>query len=254
VRAVAGAGRSSARGWLIARLDDPRLSRSDLRLIVDGLRPASWTRQPSTVPASAVSGRIEREAARALAALHGLRHLDRLQPALREGNPSATDGAFGPEIARDAFRDELREAQRHVEILFGATAAPKGTAWCLQALGGADSALRATAIELAEATFGRRRGAVIVAVLDPTLDDDARSAALEAAGVSHAADGTDGAAWLGEVALDTTGEWDSPWLQASVLRALPDVSPDVAHRVADELARREGLDPVLAETTAWARG
>lgn len=257
VRAVAGAGRSSARAWLLARLDDPRLTRPDLRLIVDNLRFSSWTRQPSTVPASAVSGRIEQEAARVLAALQGIRRLDGLTPSRRDATVAdglVADGALGPTIAREAFRDELREAQRHVEILFGATAAPKGTAWFLQALGGEDSALRATAIELAEATFGRRRGPLVIAVLDPTLDDDARITALEAAGVSRAADGMDGATWLGDVALDSGGVWDSPWLQASVLRALPDVSPDVAHRVADELARREGLDPVLAETTAWARG
>lgn len=71
--------------------------------------------------------------------------------------------------------------------------------------------------------------------------------------MSRAPDGTDRAAWLADVALDTTGTWDSPWLQASVLRALPSASADHAHRVAEELSRRTGLDPVLAETAAWAR-
>lgn len=254
VRAVAGAGRSSPRAWLLARLDDPGLSRSDLRLIVDGVRPASWTRRPTTVPAATVAGRIEQEAARVLAALRGLGQLDGSEPGPREVHPAGADAALGLAIARDAFRDELREAQRHVEILFGATAAPRGTAWFLQALAGDDSALRATAIELAEATFGRRRGPLVIAVLDPTLDDMDRTAALEAAGLSRAPDGTDRAASLADVALDTTGTWDSPWLQASVLRALPSVSPDLAHRVADELSRRTGLDPIVAETAAWARG
>ena len=169
--------------------------------------------------------------------------------------PAGLTGAgLGRAIAGDALRDEVREAQRHVEILFGATAAPRGTAWFLQALGGEDSALRSTAIELAEATFGRRRGPLVIAVLDPTLDDDARISALESAGVSGAPDGTDGADWLADVALDAAGTWDSPWLQASVLRALPEVSPEHAHRVADELGRRGDLDPVLAQTVAWARG
>ena len=254
VRAVAGAGRSSARAWLLERLDDGHLARSDLRLIVDGLRHTSWTRGPGTVRAGTVSARIEREAARVLAALRGLRRLEGSDVPTR-GVPAGRTGAgLGRAIAGDALRDEVREAQRHVEILFGATAAPRGTAWFLQALGGEDSALRSTAIELAEATFGRRRGPLVIAVLDPTLDDDARISALESAGVSGAPDGTDGADWLADVALDAAGTWDSPWLQASVLRALPEVSPEHANRVADELGRRGDLDPVLAQTVAWARG
>jgi hypothetical protein len=254
VRAVTAGGRSSARAWVLARLGDADLTRSDLRLIVDGMRPTSWVRRPTTVPAATVSGRIEQEAARVLAALRGLAQLDGTAPAPEGAHPDGANPALGLAIARDAFRDELHEAQRHVETLFGATAAPRGTAWFLQALGGEDSALRSTAIELAEATFGRRRGPLVIAVLDPTLDDDARSAALEAAGVSRAPDGSDRGAWLADVALDTTGTWDSPWLQASVLRALPQVSPELAHRVAEDLSRRPGLDPIVAETAAWARG
>lgn len=256
VRAVAGAGRSAARASLLARLDDPGLPRSDVRLIVDGVRPSSWTRRPSTVPAATVSGRIEQEAARVLAILRGLGRLDgpASSPTAESGLGLSTGPGTGLGIARDAFRDELGEAQRHVEILFGATATPAGTAWFLQALKGQDSALRATAIELAEATFGRRRGPLIIAVLDPALDDEARISALEAAGAGDDADGPDRATWLAGVALDSSGTWDSPWLQSSVLRALPEVSPDLAHQVADELAARPDLDPVLAETAAWARG
>lgn len=284
IRAVAGGGRSKARAWLLSRLDDPDLSRSDLRLILDGLRPSSWTRLPNTVPAAAVAGRIEREAARVLGALVGLGQLDGVGVDAPPPHPDHTVGAvtsgalvdgaladgarsdgarghgargggsLGRVIARDAFRDEVHEAQRHVEILFGSSAAPRGTAWFLQALAGEDSALRATAVELAEATFGRRHGPLIIAVLDPTLDDTASLAALEAAGVRGAPDGSDGAASLAEVALDAAGTWDSPWLQASVLRALPEVAPDLARRVADELNGRDGLDPIIAETAAWARG
>src|SRR5690606_29340842 len=66
VRAVAGAGRSPARTWLLGRLDDADLSRSDLRLIIDSLLPTSWPSKPTTVPAGAVAGRLEREAVRAL--------------------------------------------------------------------------------------------------------------------------------------------------------------------------------------------
>lgn len=254
VRAVASAGRSSARTTLLARLDDPHLARSDLRLIVDGLRPASWTRRPGTVPAASVAGRIEGEAARVLAALRGLQRLETSAATPPERGAQQVELALGPAIARAAFQDELREAQRHVEILFGAAAAPRGTAWFLQALGGADSALRATAIELAEATFGRRRGPLVIAVLDPTLDDEERIEALEGLGVRRAAERTDPATWLADVALDVAGTWDSPWLQACVLRALPDISPDTARRVAGEIVDRPGLDPVLADTAAWARG
>ena len=272
IRAVASSGRSPARTSLLAHLGDADLTRSDLRLIVDGLRPASWTRRPRTVPAATLSKRIEREAARVLAALRGLARLDGSLAGATETGPGSETGTgseTGPgtapggraadvelalAIARDAFRDELLEAQRHVEILFGATAAPRGTAWFLQAMGGEDSALRATAIELTEATFGRRRGAVVVAALDPTLDDAARITALEAAGVGGAPDDDDGADWLCDVALDAAGWWDSPWLQASVLRALPYVSPGCARRVAEEVSRRPAVDPIVAETAAWAHG
>lgn len=255
VRAVASAGRSTTRSQLLARLDEPDLARPDLRLIVDGLVPASWTRLPSTVPAGTVSGRIEGEAARVLAALHGLAQLHGPGAGPGEEHRGGGDDArLGLTIARDAFVDELREAARHVEVLFGVTATPKGTAWFLRALAGDDAALRATAIELAEATFGRRRGALVVAVLDPTLDDTSRTEALEAAGAGPAGGAPDRAAWLAEVALDAAGTWDSPWLQASVLRALPHLSPEHADRVATELGGRAGVDPIVAETADWARG
>lgn len=253
VRAVAGAGPSSARALLLARLDEADLPRADLRLVVEGLRPTRWTRRPRTVPARTVSRRLDLEAARVLAALHGLARLDDLRADHPVG-PDEGGDAFGLTIARDAFRDELNEAQRHVETLFGAAATPRGTAWFLQALAGEDPALRATAVELAETVLGRRRGPVVVAVLDPTLDDAHRAAALEEAGVDAIPQTGDPATWLAEVALDAAGRWDSPWLQASVLRALPHVSADVARRVADELGDRAFVDPVLAETAAWARG
>ena len=254
VRAVAGAGRSAPRAWLLAQLDDANLTRSDLRLIVDGVRPRSWTRRPCTVPAATVSGRIEQEAARLLAALHGLAQLEGLGADPRDAPADGADVGLGLTIAREAFRDEVREAQRHVEILFGASAAPRGTAWFLRALAGDDPALRAAAIELAEATFGRRRGLLIIAVLDPTVDDLARIRTLEAVGLSPSSVASDPASWLADVALDATGAWDSPWLQASVLRALPHVSSDLADEVAAQLSSRAGIDPVLAETAAWARG
>lgn len=271
IRAVACGGRSTARAALLARLDDDRLTRSDLRLIVDGLMPVSW-RRPSSVRAATLAGRIEAEASRVFACLRGLARLDAAAGRSGSGDSGgAVDGGasggadarladarLAVAIASDALTDELREAQRHVEILFGATAAPRGTAWFLQALGGEDTALRATAIELAEATFGRRRGTIVVAVLDPTLDNPGRVAALEAAGVRGAAGadsaGDSGGDWLCEVALDSADWWQSPWLQASLLRALPYVSPEGAHRVAEEVSRRADLDPIVAQTAAWIHG
>lgn len=102
---------------------------------------------------------------------------------------------------------------------------------------------------------------MVVAVLDPTLDVPARIAALTAAGVSGApgdlggdAGGDAGGDWLCDVALDSAGWWESPWLQASVLRALPYVSPERAHRVAEEVSRRPDLDPIVAQTAAWVHG
>lgn len=218
------------------------------------MRPTSWTRRPCTVPAAMVSGRIEHEAARLLAALHGLAQLEGLGADPRDAPAAGAGAGLGLAIARDALRDEVREAQRHVEILFGASAAPRGTAWFLRALAGDDPALRAAAIELAEATFGRRKGLLVIAVLDPTVDDLARTKTLEGVGLSPSPVVSDPASWLAEVALDVTGAWDSPWLQASVLRALPHVSSDLAGRVAAELSDRAGIDPVVAETAAWARG
>lgn len=251
--AVAGAGSSRARAGLLRQLDEEALTRPDLRLLVDGLRPASWTPRPGTVPARTVRGRIDSEAERVLAALHGLARLQVLQTDPPAGPPAA-GATLGLTIARDAFRDELREAQRHVEILFGATASPRGTAWFLRALSGDDPALRASAVELAEAVLGRERGPVVVAALDPTLDEAARAAALERAGVAARAGSGAVADWLGTVALDPTGRWDSPWLAASVLRALPGLAPGVADQVARELAARGPDDPVLAQTVAWAAG
>jgi hypothetical protein len=245
VRAVAGAGRSRPRRWLLACLDEAGLSRSDLRLVVGSLAPTSWARQPASVPTSVLAGCLDAEASRVHAALVGLDHLQSAG-APRGGGPGPS---LGLEIAESAFRDEIEEARRHVEILFGASACPRGTAWFLRALEGTEPQLRAAAIELTEATLGRRRGAIVVAVLDPTLDDASRLDALEATGLGGRTGTGDPVAWLADVATDPGHTWDSAWLRASVLRCLPRLSPAHASRAAQSLA--DDPDPVVSQTAAW---
>jgi hypothetical protein len=245
VRAVAGAGRSRPRRWLLACLDEAGLSRSDLRLVVGSLAPTSWARQPASVPTSVLAGCLDAEALRVHAALIGLDHLQSAG-APRPGGP---DPGLGLDIAESAFRDEIEEARRHVEILFGASACPRGTAWFRRALEDTEPQLRATAIELTEATLGRRRGAIVVAVLDPTLDDASRLDALEATGLGGRTGTGDPVAWLADVATDAGHTWDSAWLRASVLRCLPRLSPAHASRAAQSLA--DDPDPVVSQTAAW---
>ena len=245
VRAVAGAGRSRPRRWLLDCLDEAGLSRSDLRLVVGSLAPTSWARQPATVPASVLAGSLDAEALRVHAALVGL---NRLQSA-GASRPGGSHPGLDLEIAGGAFRDEIDEARRHVEILFGASACPRGTAWFLRALEGSETQLRATAIELTETTLGRHRGAITVAVLDPTLDDASRLDALAAAGLGGTTGTGDPVAWLADVATDPGHTWDSAWLRASVLRCLPRLSPAHASRAA--LALADDPDPVVAQTAAW---
>ena len=244
-RVVAGGGRSKARASLLARLDDEGLSRGDLRLVVDSLAPTSGARQPTTVPVSVLKGSLEAEIQRVHLALVGLECLHRAAASA----PRGQDRGFSLEIAEGAFRDDVEEARHHVEILFGASACPRGTAWFVQALAGEDAPLRSTAIELAEATLGRRRWAAVIAALDPILDDAARLHALEAAGLGGGPMSSDPVAWLAEVATDRGGNWDSAWLRASVLRCLPLLSPELARRAARALTA--DADPVVAETAAW---
>ncbi len=247
VRAVASSGRSKVRRWLLARLDDPALSRDDLRLIVSSLALTSYGRRPASVPASVLAGRLKAEAQRVQSALIGLGHLRQAVSAA----PYAHRG-IEVEIAEAALRDEMDESRRHVEVLFGATACPRGTASFLQALVGAEPQLRAAAIELAEATHGRADGAIVVAVLDPTLDEVSRVQALEAAGLLSASPVDDSAAWLADVATDPSNSWDSAWLRASVLRCLPRLSPERATLAARTLA--SDADPVVVETAEWVLG
>ncbi len=245
VRAVAAGGRTEARRWLLSRLDEPGLSRHDLRLVVSGLAPTSWARQPATVPASVLAGRLVAEAARVRSALVGLQ----LLRSAARAHAASPESARDLEIAESAFRDEVEEARHHVEVLFGASACPNGTAWYLRALSDDEPPLRAAAIELTETTLGRRRGEMTLAVLDPTLDDDTRVRALEASGVRAPLHVADPLSWFADVATDRDGAWDSSWLRACVLRCLPCLSSDHAVRSAHALSG--DADPVVAETAAW---
>ena len=200
------------------------------------------------VAASARARPSEAEMRRVSRALVGLDCLHRAAAAA----PAGEDADLGVEVADLALRDEVDESRRHVEVMFGAIACPGGTAWFVQALAGKEPQLRATAVELAEATLGRHRWAAAVAVLDPTLDDTTRRQALEASGLGGAALPDDPLAWLADVATDADHTWHSAWLRASVLRALPGLSPPIARNAAAVLTG--DADPVVAETAAWGAG
>lgn len=262
IHSAAGSPDEHGRDWLLERLRDPRTRRDDVIRIADCLAPASADRVPSSVAGSAVAAPIQREAARAARVLGGLELLDPVLP----GSPpvaSSTAGVDGAEatadlpalpdldveVIRGALRDELESSQGLVERFMGLAAAPHGTAWVLSALGSADEGQRATAAELLEVALGGRLGRVVVAVLDPGLDDAARRAALSRLQAATPITGSDLPTWLTLLARDPDRAWDDPWLRACALRVLPRIAPGEARASATALA--SDPDPVVAETAGW---
>ena len=99
---------------------------------------------------------------------------------------------------------------------------PRAVRAGLGALGHEDTRERSAALEMLEVSLGRSVSALVLALVDPALDDDARRRALDAwAPVVDADRGT----WLRRLVTDDDDTWQDPWLRACALYALPSSLP-----------------------------
>ena len=138
-------------------------------------------------------------------------------------------------------------AVRRVQVLVSLGHDPRAVRAGLGALGHEDTRERSAALEMLEVSLGRSVSALVLALVDPTLDDDARRRALDAwAPVVDADRGT----WLRHLVVDDDDTWHDPWLRACALYALPSSLPAEAAELAAPW--RDDPDPVVAETARWA--
>jgi hypothetical protein len=134
-----------------------------------------------------------------------------------------------------------------VQVLVSLGHDPRAVRAGLVALGGEDTRERSSALEMLEVSLGRSVSALVLALVDPVLGDDARRRALDAwAPVVDADCGT----WLRGLVTDDDGTWQDPWLRACALYALPSSLPSEATELASPW--RDDPDPVVAETARWA--
>ena len=145
------------------------------------------------------------------------------------------------------LRDELTAGVRRVQVLVSLGHDPRAVRAGLVALGHEDTRERSAALEMLEVSLGRSVSALVLAIVDPALDDGARRRALDAwAPVVDADRGT----WLRRLVTDDDGTWQDPWLRACALYALPSSLPSEAPELAAPW--RDDPDPVVAETARWA--
>lgn len=257
LRAVVRSEDRAGREWFVARLNDAGTARHDVVRIISGLSATSHEHPPAAIPGAKIAEPIRREATRVTAVLQGLAMLSRVdgQTAARDGASASAHVGLPPtwpdldlDVLRGALRDELEGGRHRVERLMGLAAAPEGTTWVKSALADTDLSRRSAAIELLEVALGRRLGRLVLTVLDPVLEDDARRSALEAQ-LPATGEESDLVPWLVALVEDAEGVWDDPWLRASALRILPRLDPDAAFGAARTLVGDP--DDVLAETAAW---
>ena len=157
------------------------------------------------------------------------------------------DGQPALEPLAGALRDELVAGRRLAEVLVSLGHDPRAVRAGLAALGSEDTRERSGALEMLEVTLGRSVSALVLTLVDPTLDDGTRRGAL--AGYAPVAE-VDRETWLRLLVQDEDHFWQDPWLRACALYALPEVLPHDAVGLAAPWC--DDPDPVVAETARWA--
>ncbi|WP_028660391.1 hypothetical protein [Nocardioides insulae] len=155
------------------------------------------------------------------------------------------DGAAALQPLRSALRDEIDAcAQRVTESL----ARAHGREPMVRAVAALASTVehdRGIALEMIEVTCGRS-ARMVVALVDPTLDEDERRTRLGDPAPRRPDDLSD---QIRELVADPEGWWAEPWLRVCALYAAPVVLRDAAAEIAG--AWVDDPDPAVAETARW---
>jgi hypothetical protein len=189
---------------------------------------------PAHVPLHAALGQQAGRANRCLAVLATL-----------DGRP-----AFEPLVG--ALRDELVSCTGLVEVLASIGHDPRAMQAGFAALADPDNRERSAALEMLEVTLGRSMSALVLAIVDPVLDDETRRGALDVVGTGSTSDAVgagERSTWLRGLVRDDDHVWQAPWLRACALYALPDAVPHEAASLAAPWC--DDRDAVVAETARW---
>lgn len=156
------------------------------------------------------------------------------------------DGAPGLTPLRRALVEDVSLSAQRVADFLAIFHGRRHIEQVVTALGGSTASDHALAVELLELLEGRDTAALLVALLDASLDREARRNALARFPTPQ----WSAREWLLDLIADAEGHWQDAWLRACALYAAPDVfgndTPDVARPWADD------GDAAVAETARWA--
>lgn len=153
------------------------------------------------------------------------------------------DDGEGSHPLRAALRDEVEVSAERAEALLDLVHDPRAISSAVVSLGSAVEEERGAALEALVARVGPAWARLVLALVDPLLDDRTRTEML----ARHAPVPVhDLPEWLRELVLDEDGYWHEPWLRASALHAEADAAPAEAMVLAARL--RDDPDPEVAAT------
>jgi hypothetical protein len=159
------------------------------------------------------------------------------------------DDGEGSHPLRSALRDEVAVSAERAEALLDLVHDPRAISSAVISLGSMSADERSTALEALETTVGPTWARLVLGLLDPLLDDEARMQMLARHAPVAAHDLPE---WLRELVLDQDGYWHEPWLRACALYAEVDAAPAEAAVLAAAL--RDDPDPDVAETARRISG
>lgn len=156
------------------------------------------------------------------------------------------DGGVGTSPLRSALRDEVAGSARQATDLLALAHGREEVVRAVSALASPVEQERGLALEMLEVTLGHRTAPMALALVDPTLDDEARRRGVAAHGPVTT---RSAAEHVRDIISDPDGTWGEPWLRACALYA----SPEMLGAAATELARPWVDDPhqAVAETARW---
>ena len=104
----------------------------------------------------------------------------------------------------------------------------------------------AVAIEMLEVTLGRTETSVVLALVDPTLDEETRRQQLAPLRTGH----LPREQRFRELVHDPNGLWGEPWLRVCALYAMRELMPEEAVDAARGML--DDPEPTVREVAAWA--
>ena len=145
-----------------------------------------------------------------------------------------------------ALRDEVSSAGERVVGLLALVHDAAGVTRAVARLASPIGQERGLAIEMLEVTLGRTETSVVLALVDPTLDEETRRQQLAPLRTGH----LPREQRLRELVHDPNGLWGEPWLRVCALYAMRELMPEEAVDAARGML--DDPEPTVREVAAWA--